>query len=200
MKIAIDLIKVDDEVRIRREIGNLQPLVDSIGKVGLINPILIDEQSNLIAGYRRLEACKKLKMEEVEVKIVEFGGDMLKKLDVELAENFFRKDFTPHEVLASEMRRQEIIESTRKKGMFERFWLWLKSLFSADQSSIKKTYRETAPSSEKVAAKKVQDDQQEGSSIVHGTTSDEHETTQEAQIAGHTIPRQDDHSIKWRTS
>ena len=74
MKIAIDLIKVDDDIRIRKEIGNLQPLVDSINKVGLINPILIDEQSNLVAGYRRLAACRKLGMEEVEVRIVEFDG------------------------------------------------------------------------------------------------------------------------------
>lgn len=200
MKIAINLIKVDDKIRIRKEIGNLQPLVESIGKVGLINPILIDEQSNLIAGYRRLEACKKLNMEEVEVKIVEFGGDMLKKLDVELAENFFRKDFTPHEVLASEMRRQEIIESTRKKGVFERFWKWLKSPFSADQSSTKKAYREAANSSEKVTAEKVPDNQQKNTAPVEGPLADEREATHERQSAAHTIPRQEDHSIKWRTS
>ncbi len=132
MKIAIELIKVDEEVRIRKEIGNLQPLVDSIAKVGLINPILIDEQSNLVAGYRRLAACKKLNMKEVDVRIVEFGGDMMKMLDVEVAENFFRKDFTPEEVLATERRRQEILEATRKKGFFQRLWLWLKSLFSQE--------------------------------------------------------------------
>lgn len=199
MKIAIDLIKVDDEIRIRQEIGNLQPLVDSISKVGLINPILIDEQSNLIAGYRRLEACKQLKMEEVEVKIVELGGDMLKMLDVEIAENFFRKDFTPHEVLASEMRRQEIIESKRKKGLFERFWLWLKSLFSADQASVKQAPQAASSSPEKTIEKE-QEKKQEESSPPDTAPSDAGETEETTKTSTQAAPQHDDRSIKWRTS
>jgi len=199
MKIAIDLIKVDDEVRIRKEIGNLQPLVESISKVGLINPILIDEQSSLIAGYRRLEACKQLKMEEVEVKIVEFGGDMLKMLDVEIAENFFRKDFTPHEVLASEMRRQEIIESKRKKGIFERFWLWLKSLFSADQAPVRQTPQTASSPTEKTTGKE-QEKKQEEPTPSDNTSPGTEQTTKATKTSDQATPRYDDRSIKWRTS
>jgi ParB family chromosome partitioning protein len=191
MKIAIGLIKVEDEIRIRKEIGNLQPLVDSIDKVGLINPILIDEQSNLVAGYRRLEACKKLKMEEVEVRIVEFGGDMMKMLDVEVAENFFRKDFTPEEVLATEKRRQEILEATRKKGLFERFWLWLKSLFTSSPAPAKKLTPAHQPSAEQ--PKKT--DQDSKAQVPEAPP----ETRQEATEL-HSVDERDDRSIKWRTS
>lgn len=130
MKIAISLIKVDAEERIRKDMGDLEPLVDSIEKVGLINPIVIDENSNLVAGFRRLEACRRLGWEEIEVKIVNVDGNQMTLLDVELAENFYRKDFTSEEILAGEKRRAEILEASREKGLFERFSLWLKRLFA----------------------------------------------------------------------
>lgn len=192
MKIAIDLIKVEDDIRIRKEIGNLQPLMDSISKVGLINPILIDEQSNLVAGFRRLEACRKLNMEEVEVRIVEFGGDMMKMLDVEVAENFFRKDFTPEEVLATEKRRQEILEATRKKGLFERFWLWLKSLFVSTPAQPKKV-----PTSAQSSTKKADTpgDPDSGDKVEEAAKEVKTE-----KMKQQTVPKRDDRSIKWRTS
>jgi ParB family chromosome partitioning protein len=130
MKIPIDQIQIKEETRIRKEIGNLGPLQESIEAVGLINPILIDEQRILLAGYRRLAACRNLGWKEVEVRVVELSGDQLKMLDVEVAENFFRKDFTPEEILSTERRRNEILEEMREKSLFERFWLWLKQLFS----------------------------------------------------------------------
>ena len=129
MKIAINKIVVDEAVRIRKDIGNLDVLQASIEKVGLINPVMIDEDYNLIAGYRRLSACKKLGWKEIEVTVVHLNGDLIKMLDVEIAENFFRKDFTPEEILATERRRQEILEQLRKKGFFERLWAWLKRIF-----------------------------------------------------------------------
>ncbi|MBT8332988.1 MAG: ParB N-terminal domain-containing protein [Desulfobacterales bacterium] len=134
MKIEIDQIAVDEVLRIRKDSGNLESLQNSIAEVGLINPILIDEKNNLVAGYRRLIACKNLGWKEVEVTIIEIKGDELKMLDVEVAENFFRKDFTPEEIFTIEKRRQEIYEKRRKKGLFERFWNWLKNLFKPTQS------------------------------------------------------------------
>ena len=129
MQIKIDDIIVDEAARIRREAGSLDSLQLSIEKVGLINPIVIDENRNLVAGFRRYTACRNLGWEEVEVRVVECGGDAIRLLEVEVAENWYRKDFTPEETLAAEKKRQEIIESRRKKGFFERLWLWLKSLF-----------------------------------------------------------------------
>ena len=134
MKIAIDHILVDEEMRIRKDFGNIRSLEESIETVGLINPLLIDERMQLLAGFRRLTACKNLGWKEVEVRIVELNGDLLKMLDVEIAENFYRKDFTPEEILASEKRRNEILEERREKGIFERFWLWLKRLFTGKPS------------------------------------------------------------------
>ncbi|MEE4166042.1 MAG: ParB N-terminal domain-containing protein [Desulfocapsaceae bacterium] len=129
MKVAIDKIIVEESLRIRKDIGNLDVLQSSIEKVGLINPVMIDENYKLLAGYRRLSACKNLGWKDIEANVVQLNGDLIKMLDVEIAENFFRKDFTPEEILATEQRRREILEQQRKKGFFEKFWAWVKRLF-----------------------------------------------------------------------
>ena len=41
-------------------------------------------------------------------------------------------EFTPEEILSTERRRQEIAEARRPKGTFERFWNWIKALFTSD--------------------------------------------------------------------
>jgi ParB family chromosome partitioning protein len=228
MKIAIDQIKVDEEVRIRKEVGNLKPLEDSINKVGLINPILIDEKNNLVAGYRRLKACQNLNMKEIEVTVVFFGDDMMKMLDVEVAENFFRKDFTPEEILSTEKRRQEILESTREKGFFERIWLWLKNLFSpAAVTTSNSTVTHQTTQSPEVPAPPVEKEEAEvesqaeldavpdavpkaESEAVSGTEPEavleaepEAETdkkVQEEPVIHKPSPHKEDRSIKWRSS
>lgn len=140
MKIDIERIKVDETTRIRQEIGDLLKLEESIRLVGLINPVLIDENDVLVAGFRRLRACKNLGWKEIEVNVVQLEGDELKMLEAEAAENLFRKEFTHDEILAIHHRRLEIEENRRHKGWFERFWRWLKSLFQpkADQPAAGK--------------------------------------------------------------
>ena len=135
MKIPIESIVVKEEIRIRQESGDLASLENSIRKVGLLNPVVIDEDNRLVAGYRRLTACRHLGWDEIEANVMEFGGDELKMLDVEVDENLFRKDFTEEEIELIEQRRQEIIR--RLKGnIFQRFWRWLRSLFRRDHGKI----------------------------------------------------------------
>ena len=124
MKIAVDKIKVDKEDRIRLDIGDLAGLRESIMKVGLLNPILVDEKYLLIAGYRRLAACRELGWREVEARIVPFEGDLLRELDAEVAENIFRKDFTPEEIMRIEQRRRAILRKLRG-NIFKRIWRFL---------------------------------------------------------------------------
>jgi ParB family chromosome partitioning protein len=132
MKIDIERIKVDETNRIRQDIGDLKSLEESIQQVGLINPVLVDENYNLVAGFRRLTACRNLGWQEIEANVVELGGDELKILEAEVAENLFRKEFTPDEIVAIQKRREEIAEARRPKGAFERFWNWIKALFQSD--------------------------------------------------------------------
>jgi len=62
-------------MRIRQDSGNLASLENSIRKVGLLNPVVLDEENRLVAGYRRLAACRNLGWEEIESNVIQFDGD-----------------------------------------------------------------------------------------------------------------------------
>jgi ParB family chromosome partitioning protein len=70
MIVEIDKIKVKD--RIREEVGEVDKLAISINKYGLFHPIVVKPLTNgefeLVAGFRRIEAHKLLKRNEIEVK------------------------------------------------------------------------------------------------------------------------------------
>ena len=135
MKVSIASIITKEEMRIRQDSGNLASLENSIRKVGLLNPVVLDEENRLVAGYRRLSACRNLGWEEIEANVIQFDGDELKMLDAEVDENLFRKDFTREEIELIEQRRQEIIRKL-KGNIFQRFWRWLRKMFQRSNSTI----------------------------------------------------------------
>lgn len=95
MKVDISQIKVGD--RHRKEMGDLEPLADSITALGLLQPIGIAPDNTLIFGERRLRACRDfLGLVEIEVRVI----DMPSIVVGENAENEVRKDFTPSERVA----------------------------------------------------------------------------------------------------
>jgi ParB family chromosome partitioning protein len=65
---AIADIKVSE--RFRHDFGNIEVLAKSIAAVGLLHPITIDPNGNLLAGHRRLAACQHLGLTEVPVRVV----------------------------------------------------------------------------------------------------------------------------------
>jgi ParB family transcriptional regulator, chromosome partitioning protein len=131
MKKPISHIVIEEQSRIRKDAGDISALENSIRRVGLLNPIVVDEKTRLVAGYRRLTACRNLGWQEIEVTIVNFDGDVLKMLEAEADENLFRKDFTPDEIISIEKRREEI-RIQRRGTLLQRFWRWLKGLFAPD--------------------------------------------------------------------
>lgn len=91
-----------------RQIGDVSELADSIQEIGLLNPITITKDRRLIAGERRLEACRKLGWTHIQVTEVD-----LKELDKELAEideNLIRSQLTELEESLQLARRKEIYE------------------------------------------------------------------------------------------
>lgn len=126
MKIPLDEIVIDEGHRIRKDAGDLTSLIASIQEVGLLNPIVVTEDYRLVAGFRRLSACRTLGWNEIEANVVPYKDDLLLLLDAEVAENLVRKDFTAAEIMAIEKRRQEIIRMLRG-NIFQRLWRWLRS-------------------------------------------------------------------------
>src|SRR6202165_2782180 len=90
----IDQIQVG--FRYRRELGDVRALADSIAEVGLLHPVVVTPDGRLIAGQRRLEACRLLGWTDVPVTIV----DLYQAARGEAHENLVRKDLLPSEVVA----------------------------------------------------------------------------------------------------
>lgn len=96
--------------RYRRDLGDIDGLAASIKELGLLHPVVVTPDGQLIAGLRRLEACKRLGWQDIPVTVV----DMDAILRGECAENVARKDFTPTEAVDIG-RALEDLESRRAK-------------------------------------------------------------------------------------
>jgi len=90
----IDAIRIGE--RARKDMGDIDGLARSIAEVGLLHPVVVRPDGLLIAGVRRLEACKHLGLVDVAVTVVDLDNPR----DGERAENVERKDFTPSEAVA----------------------------------------------------------------------------------------------------
>ncbi len=86
--------------RHRRDHGDLNPLVASIKRVGLLQPITITPEGFLICGARRLAAIKLLGWKTVRVWIRSGLSDRLGQLLAEQDENVLHKPLTQLEAAA----------------------------------------------------------------------------------------------------
>lgn len=68
-RMTINNIRVGDQ-RHRHDLGDLDGLAKSIRAVGLLHPVTVDEQGNLLAGARRLAACQSLGWTDIDVRVV----------------------------------------------------------------------------------------------------------------------------------
>lgn len=92
-RVDINSIVVADRQRTEIDEDKLNALMSSIKAIGLINPVLIDSENNLIAGERRLRACIKLGWEKIDVRYNN-TLDVKEKQLIELEENIKRVDLS----------------------------------------------------------------------------------------------------------
>jgi len=93
---ALPIEQIEVGFRYRKDLGDLRPLADSIVEVGLLHPVVVTQAGRLIAGQRRLQACRQLGWNEIPVTVV----DLLQAARGEAHENFVRKDLLPSEIVA----------------------------------------------------------------------------------------------------
>ncbi len=91
-----------------RQVRDVSDLVQSIREVGLLQPLVVDPEGNLLAGYHRYLALRELGWEEVPVVVVEL--DALRAQLATLDENIVRHELTELERAEMEARRREIYE------------------------------------------------------------------------------------------
>lgn len=122
MLVQIKDIKI--RKRVRKDLGNLEDLKDSLRTYGLLNPITINRKYELIAGERRLQAATQLGWTNIQANIVDNLTDV-EQLEMELEENNQRKEFTDEELLEGYKR----LEKLRNPGFFYKIFLFFKHLW-----------------------------------------------------------------------
>ena len=111
IEVSIEHVVVQD--RFRKDFGDIDGLAASIKELGLLQPIGIDSGYRLVFGERRLRACKQLGQDKIKVRFVNLDS----LLKGELAENEFRKDFTPSERVAIGEAIEAEIKTDAEKRM-----------------------------------------------------------------------------------
>lgn len=113
------IVKIEDikvKRRIRKDLGDLEPLKDSLRIYGLMNPITLNSKYELVAGERRLQAAKELGWERINAVVLDSSVDKIHQLEMELEENNQRKEFTDEELLVGYKR----LERLRNPSIFIR--------------------------------------------------------------------------------
>lgn len=122
MLVSIKDIKV--KRRVRKDLGNLENLKDSLRRYGLLNPITLNSKYQLIAGERRLEAAKAIGWTSINANIID-NLTPLSQLEMELEENNQRKEFTDEELMEGYRRLARL----RNPSPLRRLWNALVAFF-----------------------------------------------------------------------
>ena len=89
--VTANITDISVDKRHRKDLGDVDALAASIAEIGLLHPVVVRPDRALIAGARRIAACKQVGWTEVPVRVV----DLDEIVKGEYAENAHRKDFLP---------------------------------------------------------------------------------------------------------
>lgn len=124
MLVNINDIKI--KKRVRRDLGDLEALKNSLRTYGLLNPITLNNKYELIAGERRLQAAKQLGWTNINA-VIQNNLSEVEELEMELEENNQRKEFTNEELLEGYKR----LEKLRNPSFWRKIVLFLKKLWNS---------------------------------------------------------------------
>ena len=106
-----DLVRIDwvqVASRHRKDLRDLTGLINSIEDVGVINPITVTPDGRLIAGQRRLEACRKLGWDSIPARVVDNLDDAAGRLRAERDENTEREPMRHSELVSLGLALEEL--------------------------------------------------------------------------------------------
>jgi site-specific DNA-methyltransferase (adenine-specific) len=110
---SISLSQVIVEGRVRKDMGDIDELCNSIREVGLIQPIVLTRDYRLVVGERRLRALRKLSVPmliHARTFIYNDEVDDVKLKAIECEENLKRKQFTWQEEILAKKRLLDLMQ------------------------------------------------------------------------------------------
>ena len=120
----VNIADIKVKHRVRKDLGDLEALKDSLRRYGLLNPITLNSKYELIAGGRRLAAAKEIGWTSINAVILD-GMTPVAELELELEENNQRKEFSDIELLAGYRR----LEKLKNPNIFRKLWNFVVKLF-----------------------------------------------------------------------
>jgi 16S rRNA G966 N2-methylase RsmD len=153
-KIKISSIIIID--RTRKDLGNIASLAESISSVGLMQPVVINENNELIDGQRRIKACIRIGIKEIPI----FRVNLKEIILGEFHCNSNRKDFTPTERVAISQAVEKILERQSRQVGRPR----------SDGSTISKVSTSTVHSAVTINDERILNSQSTGKNAVNLTT------------------------------
>jgi ParB family chromosome partitioning protein len=110
-----DNIRKISEIKIgkrhRKSMGDIRAFADNIKTIGLLHPIVINKNDELIAGERRIRAYQLLDRTEIPVTVV----DLNEIIRGEFSENEQRKDFTITEAVKIKRAVEPLLKAEAKE-------------------------------------------------------------------------------------
>ncbi len=122
MQIPLKDIKIPPRIRNRKV--DVDDLVSSLSEFGQLQPILINQDYELLAGYRRYKAAKILGWQTIDTKIIDIR-DRKKRVLIELEENQIRRNFTADEI----EKAKKILNRYNHQGFFYNIWISILEFF-----------------------------------------------------------------------
>ncbi len=122
MRVRIDSIVI--KKRVRRNLRDLESLMESMRRFGQLSPIIINRTNELLAGERRLTAAGKLGWTVIDAVVIDREED-IDMLEIELEENISRNDLTSEEIADGYDRLEKLRHPSlwrRIINFFKRLW------------------------------------------------------------------------------
>ena len=118
IEMPIGQIEVQGELR--RNLGDMVTLENSIRKLGLLNPLIVDCQNVLICGERRLKACRSIGLQIVSVFKLDIDRNSMAALDIQSDLNLCREPFSNDDLnrMIDKKKAQISPPSHRESGGF----------------------------------------------------------------------------------
>ncbi len=123
---TIDIERIRVHHRVRRDLGDLGSLKESMRRHGLFNPLVVTHDYVLVAGRRRLESARELGWRAVQCRVVD-QDDRTTLLEIEIEENTARRDFTSDELADALVR----LDRLRSPSWWRRAWRSILRFFRA---------------------------------------------------------------------